>query len=194
MRIRFLTIGAAAVAVMLGVAVVDAQRPFLRERQGARGPAQDVRGGGPGGPGGGPQFGPMRRGRGGPGFGPAGALGPGLAWALDLTDAQKEALAGIRKTANDAAQPIHESLRTAERDLRNAIFAETFDAKVVADLAQKVDGLRDQLDAIHLKAETDTAATLTAEQRTKMKDAPGRRGGRGNAGARGGADRRGPRR
>jgi len=180
-KIIILTSGVAA-ALVLGVTVVDAQRPRAADRpdrpavaqRGDRGPAFAQGGrfgrfarGGPGLQG--------RRG-GGPAFG--GILG--AARGLELTDDQRASIEDVARGTRDQAAPIADELQVARRALHRAVFADTRDETAVNELAAQVASLEQQLAAIHLKAELATADVLTADQKAIVRTRPQRGpGGRG---------------
>lgn len=177
-KIIILTSGVAA-ALVLGVTVVDAQRPRGADRpdrpavaqRGERGPAFAQGGrfgrGGPGLQG--------RRG-GGPAFG--GILG--AARGLELTDDQRASIDDVARGTRDQAAPVADELQVARRALHRAVFADARDEAEVNELAAQVASLEQQLHAIHLKAELAAADVLTPDQkeivRTRPQRGPGGRG------------------
>lgn len=172
MRRRFIVLGAITVAaVVIGATALHAQRAGVRGHWPGRGPGFGQMQRGPGGPG----FGGGWLG-GGPAFGRAGGFGmrrPGAALrgldrALDLTDAQEASIKEIHEATRKAAEPVGDALRDARKSLHEAVFAATPDQAAIATAAAKVNELQSQLGALQLKARTDTAAVLTAEQRAKM--------------------------
>jgi Spy/CpxP family protein refolding chaperone len=117
-----------------------------------------------------------RRG-GGPGF-----MGAGIAGGLDLTEAQRDALADLQRGTRDQSAALADELTTARHALHRAIFADARKDAEVADLATKVGTLEQQLQAIRLKSEIATADLLTAEQKEIVRTRPARGPGRGGRG------------
>jgi Spy/CpxP family protein refolding chaperone len=174
-KLIMFTSGVAVVAV-LGVAVVEAQRPG---RNAAAGQAQVGPRGGARGPAFAQGRGGMQAGRrgGGPGF-----MGAGIAGGLDLTEAQRDALVDLQRGTRDQSAALADELTTARHALHRAIFADARNDAEVADLAAKVGTLEQQLQAIRLKSEIATADLLTAEQKEIVRTRPARGPGRGGRG------------
>jgi Spy/CpxP family protein refolding chaperone len=201
MRKRLVTIGAACVLALSGIAAVSAQRggpgagrPEGAPPQGAQAPDGERRGG-PGGP----------AQRGGPGIaGPRSMFGPGI----DLTDAQLEKLTAIMRTARDQSAPLRDELEFTRRTLHRESFADKRDASKIALLSSKVVDLEKQLLDLNVKSQASIADLLTPEQRSSVRASgaafgamgpggPGRmvgggRGGRQGGGREGRGNRPGP--
>lgn len=185
MRKLTLLLTGVSVAVLLGVATVDAQRPVRAQARAQAGVAQ---------PGAGPgfQLGPMGRGaqrrgwaaaprgRGGPGGGPGLGRGRGFGAGLELTDEQRSAIQDLHVAARDESAGTADALQTAQRALHRAIFADERDDAEVAELTGQVAALRQQLADARLETQMAVADLLTAEQKELMRTRPQGRGqGRG---------------
>ncbi len=104
----------------------------------------------------------------GPGFGPGGGmLGGMIGHMLDLTDAQKEQIKTITKTALDNNQTLMTQLKASREAERAAIQAGKSDAEL-AQLAQSYAPLHTQLNATRLQTEAKIYKVLTPEQRAKL--------------------------
>jgi len=181
MRKFTLVLTGVSVAVLLGVATVDAQRPMRAQARGQAG--IDQRGAGPG-----FQLGPMGRGaqgrgwaaaprgRGGPGGGPGLGRGLGFGAGLELTDEQREAIQDLHVAARDESAETVDALQTAERALHRAVFADERDEAEVAELTSQVAALRQQLADARLKTQLAVADLLTAEQKELVRTRPRGRG------------------
>jgi Spy/CpxP family protein refolding chaperone len=110
----------------------------------------------------------------------------GLAAALDLTEQQKAAIAGIQAKTRQEAAPLLKELR----DVRRSVIANRRDGAVNEDLAKtlraKMTSIREQLTEVRSKTRTAVLNELTDEQRAKLQTArarfenrPGPRAGRG---------------
>ncbi|MGE5568285.1 MAG: Spy/CpxP family protein refolding chaperone [Rhodospirillales bacterium] len=125
-----------------------------------------------------------------------------LAAVLNLTDAQKGQAVSIFTSAQNAAQGVHENLRTVMQSLSDAI--KRNDAGAIETLAAQAGTLQGQLLAIQGKADAAFYTMLNADQQAKYDTMPGffgpggmgmgmgRPGAGGPAGGLGGP--RGPRR
>jgi len=171
--------GTAVLALVAGVAVLDAQRvredrgrfagdgARIDQRPGWRGmlgPAQRQAGRGPGG-----------FGQGGPGRG--GRMGGPMFAALDLSAEQRAKVEDIHRGHRDASNPIAEEVATARRTLHRATFADARDEAEIAKLTTTIASLEKQLLELRVKTDLEVAGVLTAEQREKIRAGVGR--GRG---------------
>jgi Spy/CpxP family protein refolding chaperone len=131
---------------------------------GGSGYGQGMMGGrGPGTMGG---YGPgMMGGAGGPGYGRQGGLA-----ALDLTDDQREKLATLREQARRKSWDAMGQLRTEQFKLRQMFRSDAVDVAAVVDQQKKVDDLRRQLMQSRLEMRNEMVATLTAEQKKKLRE------------------------
>ena len=101
------------------------------------------------------------------GHGPGGGLlGGMIGHMLDLTDAQKEQIKTITKTAFDSNQTLMTQLKASREAERAAIQAGKSDAEL-AQLAQSYAALHTQLHATRLQTEAKIYKVLTPEQRVK---------------------------
>jgi Spy/CpxP family protein refolding chaperone len=117
----------------------------------------------PGGPGGAGGFG---------GRGDAGG-GPGRIFrGATLTDAQRELLREAWQTHGDEMRKLAERLRTAEKELMQAILAEKQDEKGVREKADAVAKLQTEQTLLLAKLFAPIVPTLTAEQRTQFEESP----------------------
>lgn len=181
MRRFTLLLTGVSVAVLLGIATVDAQRPPRAQARNPAGIAQ---------PGAGPgfQLGPMGRGargrgwaaaprgRGGPGGGPGLGRGRGLGAGLELTDEQRNAIQDLHLAARDESAEAADALQSAQHALHRAVFADERDDAEVAELTGQVAALRQQLADARLKTQMAVADLLTAEQKELMRTRPQGRG------------------
>jgi Spy/CpxP family protein refolding chaperone len=178
MRRLIILSSSVAVAALLGITVLDAQRPrggdpagrqaAVDQRGDRQGPASMRGGRGDRGRMAGPAGQAGRRG--GPAFGPGLRLGPGL----ELTDEQREAVQAAERSARDASAPVADELQVARRALHRAVFADTRDDAAVGELAAKVAALENQLAALHLTSQVALADLLTDEQKQAVRTRTGR--------------------
>jgi len=109
--------------------------------------------------------------QGGPGGRPHGGPGgflPGMMGEmLGLTDAQKEEIRTIAKTAFDANAWLREQMKVARDAERNAVKAGKSDAEL-AQLAASRAQLFTQMHTVRLQTEAKIYKVLTPEQRTKL--------------------------
>ncbi len=110
------------------------------------------------GPGANPNPAPQQGGRGA-------GIGPLIAAALNLTDAQKTQTKAIFQDARDQAKPIAQQLRDQRAGVRDAIKNPNAD---VDTLTKNQASLMAQLMAIRLKAFQKFYALLTPEQQQKL--------------------------
>ncbi len=87
---------------------------------------------------------------------------------LSLTDSQITGFNAIRQTAQTAAQPILDQLRTKEQALGQAMRATPVDATTIASLQTDINNLRAQLDKIQSDARAQMIATLSTDQQAKL--------------------------
>jgi Spy/CpxP family protein refolding chaperone len=114
-----------------------------------------------------------------------------LAGYLSLTDAQKAAAQTIFDSAAAASETVRGQMESARTTLDTAIKATASDAELDR-LSAAIGTLSGQMTAIHAKAESKFYALLTADQKAKYNEMPGRgagrpggaSGGRGPSGAR----------
>ena len=106
--------------------------------------------------------------------------------ALQLTDDQKTKLKDSLAKGEETLQPLRQKAMEATRALREALFAASFDAAKVSELAASAE----KADAAIVKAEVETwtqiRSILTADQVTKLQELMGRRMGQGHNRNRGG--------
>lgn len=103
---------------------------------------------------------------GGPG-GPGGFLGGMMGEVLGLTDAQKEQIRTITKTAFDSNAGLREQMKVARDAERAAVKAGKSDAEL-AQLAASQAQLFTQMHTVRLQTEAKIYKVLTPEQRTKL--------------------------
>jgi len=99
-----------------------------------------------------------------PGLGPDRHV---LADYLGLTAQQQASWETIQTNLRASIQALHEQQRTLNQQLREAVEAGT-DAAAIGNLVLQVRGIQSQIDTARDAAETQFAATLTAEERTKF--------------------------
>lgn len=111
----------------------------------------------------------------GPGFGPGGGgmIAGMIGHMLDLTDAQKEQIKAITKSAFDSNQALATQLEAAHEAEQAAIKAGRSDAEL-AQLAQSYAPLHTQFHAARLQTEAKIYKVLTPEQRAKLDDMRGK--------------------
>lgn len=163
------SIGTVAVVITaLAGATVSAQRPG-GPGQGRGGPG---RGGGPGAP----AFdlvGPCApQGPGAPDTSAAGMRGdrqPPFATLLGLSADQMQRLAAIHENTCASSQPLMQQREALQRELHDAVFADAPNQQAALSLASQIAGLDGELMSLHVRGEMDAAATLTPEQRAKLR-------------------------
>jgi Spy/CpxP family protein refolding chaperone len=171
-KLIILTSSVAAVA-LLGITVVDAQRP-ARGRQAER-PAVGAQAERQG-----PAFDRGRVGRMGGPEGRHGGAGPMLGRGLELTEEQQAAVQAARVTSRDQSAPVADELQVARRALHRAVFADEVNESEVNEHAAQVGTLEGQLSALRLQSELAVSAILTTEQKAIARTQQGRGGpGRG---------------
>ncbi|MFH1680145.1 MAG: Spy/CpxP family protein refolding chaperone [Candidatus Eisenbacteria bacterium] len=132
-----------------------------------------------GGPGG---RGPGRRGGGHPG---AFCMGPGggphalerMAARLDLTDEQKAEIEKIWSADEEKLVSLKKEMMRARHDLRGEMMMDNPDASKVRKLAEKIGGIRTNIQIARLENQMMLRKILTEEQRDRLLLAPHGRGG-----------------
>ncbi|MCC6536678.1 MAG: Spy/CpxP family protein refolding chaperone [Bryobacterales bacterium] len=116
-------------------------------------------------------FAAVAQAQGGPGGphrgGPGGFLGGMMGDMLGLTDAQKEQIRTITKTAFDSNTALREQMKVARDAEREAVKAGKSDADL-AQLAASQSQLFTQMHTARLQTEAKIYQVLTPEQRTKL--------------------------
>jgi Spy/CpxP family protein refolding chaperone len=118
-------------------------------------------------PGGGAPGGP--RGAGGMG-GPGGFQGRGGMMGLDET--QRQAFKDTLQKDNDKVRDLNEKLRAAQKELMQAVLAETYDEKVVRAKAEAVAAIQVDITLFRGKALATVAPSLKAEQKQQLIESP----------------------
>lgn len=104
----------------------------------------------------------------------------GLAAALELTDAQKEAFKQSRLAMQKQLQPIQNELGEAEAHQKTLMSAEKPDLAAINKNIEKIGSLKVEMAKIKTKNRLDMRAQLTEEQRLKFDATKGHmRGGEG---------------
>jgi len=114
--------------------------------------AQGPRGGGPG--------------RGGMGPGMGGDFGGMFLRELNLTDAQKASIKGLRTASQTEAQPIQDQLKALRPQMEAAIQAS--DTSAISTLATQEGTYLGQLAAIRANTQVKIYALLTADQKAQL--------------------------
>lgn len=118
----------------------------------------------------------------GPGFGPGGGrFGDRMARRLDLSDAQREAIAKIHQDGRERDLPLRKQLRLLRHELQGEMMKDSPSEKAVLALAGKMGEVRTKLQSGRLADRLAVRAQLTDEQRDRML-AMGGPGGRGFGG------------
>lgn len=128
-------------------------------------------------------------------FGPGGGrFGGRMARQLDLSDAQRDAIAKIHQAGRERDLPLRKQARLLRHELQGEMMKDAPSEKAVLALAAKISDVRAQLQAGRLKDRLAVRAQLTDEQRDRMLAAGGPRGGRHGmrGGMRGDCDGSGP--
>lgn len=99
--------------------------------------------------------------------GPGGFLGGMMGEVLGLTDAQKEQIRTIAKTAFDSNAALREQMKVARDAERDAVKAGKSDAEL-AQLAASQSQLFTQMHTVRLQTEAKIYKVLTPEQRAKL--------------------------
>lgn len=143
------------------------------------------------------QPGPRGGGRPAVGAGADGEFGPfgeRLARRLDLSDAQREAIAKIHEAGRARDLPLRKQLRQLRHELKGEMMKDAPSEKAVQSLVERIGEARTALQKGRLGDRLAVRAQLTAEQRDHLLamggDGPGSRGGR--HGQRAGRGRPGP--
>lgn len=89
---------------------------------------------------------------------------------LDLTDAQKEQMKGIRQASRETTKGLRESLRQTRSQLRELGTDGTFDQAAVESLASQQADVQRQLIIERQKVKAQMFSVLTAEQKTKLEE------------------------
>jgi len=89
---------------------------------------------------------------------------------LGLSDQQKDALKAIRLRVEKDTIRKRADLELARLDLRELLHKDQVDMKAVETSLQKVASVRTDLTLTHIKAWEEAKATLTPEQRAKLKE------------------------
>ena len=122
---------------------------------------------------------------GGQGPGMMGGQGPGMMGgqgygaggmfaALNLSDDQREKIAGIQEAQRQKNWATMGTVRSEQFKLRGMYGAERLDADKIAEQQKKVDELRRQMLKSRVEAHNQIAAVLTPEQRKQLRQmAPG---------------------
>lgn len=108
-------------------------------------------------------------GRGGFGFGPGGA--PGIDQVksyLGLTDAQVQSLQQLQQQQREATRATHEEIGTKSRALHEAIAGGSADAASLGRQLLEIEALRKKIEQSLTTYRAQAAATLTADQKTKL--------------------------
>jgi len=96
---------------------------------------------------------------------------PGLA-DESLTEEQRTSMRETMEASRKEARPLEEKMRTARRDLQEAIHAEKVDEQLIREKAVEIGKLEGDLAVIRAKAMTQIRPSLTPEQRARMKNMP----------------------
>ncbi|MCB1024158.1 MAG: Spy/CpxP family protein refolding chaperone [Acidobacteria bacterium] len=96
-----------------------------------------------------------------------GMMGMGFR-GVELTDAQKEQLKAIRKASFEATKPLMEEMRANQLELRKLGENGNFDESAVSAIASKQGAIHAKLIVAKQKAQADSFAVLTAEQKAKI--------------------------
>lgn len=128
-------------------------------------------------PGGGNTGGARGAGMGGPGGfqgsgmgGPGGVQGRGGMMGLDET--QRQAFQDALQKDIDKLRDLNEKLRAAQKELMQAVLAETYDDKVVRTKAEAVAAIQVDITLLRGKALATVAPSLKAEQKQQLIDSP----------------------
>ena len=106
---------------------------------------------------------------GGQGYGAGGMFA-----ALNLSDDQREKIAGIQEAQRQKNWATMGTVRSEQFKLRGMYGAERLDADKIAEQQKKVDELRRQMLKSRVEAHNQIAAVLTPEQRKQLRQmAPG---------------------
>jgi Spy/CpxP family protein refolding chaperone len=103
---------------------------------------------------------------------PADAVAPpadAVKTQLGLTDAQVTALQQLRQQEATATQTIHQDIAAKQKSLRDQLNAGVTDAAALGRLLLDIEALRKRTETAHASYQTQAVATLTADQKTKLK-------------------------
>jgi Spy/CpxP family protein refolding chaperone len=117
-----------------------------------------------------PPPGPQRRAMMGPGRGGPGGMG--MLQRLNLTDDQRTKIQSLMQQQRQAHQDEAQQMRDLQRQLKNAIFADSSPGDTAA-LQQQIASLEAQLESDRIALQKQIAGVLTAEQRKQVRDMPG---------------------
>lgn len=103
------------------------------------------------------------------GFGPGGWAGVDQVKSyLTLTDAQVQSLQQLQQQQREATRATHEEIGTKMRALREAVAEGSTDASALGRQLLEIEALRKKIEQSLTTYRTQAAATLTADQKTKL--------------------------
>lgn len=116
------------------------------------------------------------------GDGDFGPFGDRLARRLDLSDAQREAIAKIHENGRARDLPLRKQLRQLRHELKGEMMKDAPSESAVQSLVERIGDVRTNLQKARLADRLAVRSQLTEEQRDRLlamgDDGPGRRGGR----------------
>lgn len=104
----------------------------------------------------------------GPGAPPTPPSPEALKTALGLTDAQVTALDQLQQSKRTQIEPLMQQMMTQRTALRDAMQKATPDAAAIAAILVQIQALQKQIQAVDASFVTQSVATLSADQKTKL--------------------------